>query len=258
MKTRLDILNIWVDSVSKKEALDRVEYFLTHGDKPHCVFAANPEKNFSVPRDPALCKAYREADLLLPDGIGIVAAARILYGVKIDRVPGSEFIFDICKLAAREGYGVFLYGASEKVNSVSAEKMKERHPGLRIVGRSNGYVKEEEMDGLIEKINASKAEILFLALGSPKQELWFATHKDHLRSVKVCQGVGGTLDTIAGTVKRAPEFWQRLSMEWFYRLISEPKRFRRQKVLPLFAAMVFLEKLRGRGGRLLGNRGHES
>ncbi|EFK09742.1 glycosyltransferase, WecB/TagA/CpsF family [delta proteobacterium NaphS2] len=219
------------------------------GPRPHCVFAANPEKNFSVPRDPALYKAYREADLLLPDGIGIVAAARILHGAKIDRVPGSEFIFDICNLAANKGYGVFLYGASEKVNSGSAEKLKERHPGLQIVGRSNGYVKEEEMDGLIEKINASEAEILFLALGSPKQELWFATHKDRLRNVKVCQGVGGTLDTIAGTVRRAPEFWQRLSMEWFYRLISDPKRIKRQKVLPLFAAKVLLAKFTRNGKR---------
>ncbi len=224
--------------------MDRVKSFLEMGNRPHSVFAANPEKNFSVPRDPRLYKAYREADLLLPDGIGIVAVARILYGDRVTRVPGSEFIYDICDLAAREGYGVFLYGASEGVNKASAEKLRKRYPNLSIVGRSNGYVKEEDMGELIEKINTSNAEILFLALGSPKQEIWFATYKGHLKTVRVCQGVGGTLDTIAGTVKRAPEFWQRLSLEWFYRLISEPKRIKRQKVLPLFAAMVLLERLR--------------
>jgi N-acetylglucosaminyldiphosphoundecaprenol N-acetyl-beta-D-mannosaminyltransferase len=249
LNTRLDILNIWVDAVSRADALDRVKSFLENGNKPHCVFAANPEKNFSVPRNPDLYQAYREADLLLPDGIGIVAAARILYGAKIARIPGSEFIFDICSLAAHEGYGVFLYGASEKVSSASAEKLENRYPGLEIAGRSNGYVKEEEMDGLVEKINTSKAQILFLALGSPKQEIWFATYKDRLRNVRVCQCIGGTLDTIAGNVKRAPEFWQRLSLEWFYRLISEPKRIKRQKVLPLFAAMVLFERLRrSKGG----------
>ena len=246
MKKRLNILNIWVDPVDKTEALDRVKSFLENDKRPHSVFAANPEKNFSVPRNPLLYEAYREADLLLPDGIGIVAAARILYGARLTRVPGSEFIADICNLAIREEFGVFLYGASEKVNKASVEKLKNRYPSLQIVGRSNGYVKEEEMDGLIEKINASKAEILFLALGSPKQEIWFATYKDHLKHVRVCQCIGGTLDTIAGNVKRAPEFWQRLSLEWFYTLISDPKRIRRQKVLPFFAAMVLLAKLRNR------------
>ena len=249
---RLDILNIWVDSVAKTEAINQVRSFLENGERPHSVFAANPEKNFSVPRNPEFYKAYREADLLLPDGTGIVAAARILYGAAISRVPGSEFIFDICGLAAREGYGIFLYGASEAVNVASAKKLEERFPGLNIAGRSNGYVKEEDMDGLIEKINGSEARILFLALGSPKQEIWYATHKDRLSHIRVCQGVGGTLDTIAGTVKRAPKFWQKLSLEWFYRLISEPKRIRRQKVLPLFAAMVLFEKIRKNGRRRKG------
>jgi len=246
MQTRLNILDIWVDPVNRTEALERVRSFLEHGKRPHSIFAANPEKNFSVPSDPLLYEVYRESDLLLPDGIGIVAAARILHGAKLARVPGSEFIYDICGLAVQEGKGVFLYGAGEEVNKAAAEKLKIRFPGLFIAGRCNGYVKEEEMKLLIERINASKAEILFLALGSPKQEIWYSRYKDLLEHVKVCQGVGGTLDTIAGTVKRAPEFWQKLSLEWFYRLISQPNRIKRQKVLPLFAAMVLLEKLRKR------------
>lgn len=244
MKKRLNILNIWVDPVTKAEALERVRNFLEHGKRAHSVFAANPEKNFSVPRNPELYEAYKEADLLLPDGIGIVAAARILYGARVTRVPGSEFIYDICNLAAREGYGVFLYGASEKVNKASVEKLKNRYPMLQIVGRSNGYVKEEEMGGLIQKINASMADILFLALGSPKQEIWFATYKGHLQNVRVCQGVGGTLDTIAGNVNRAPEIWCKYNIEWLYRLLKEPKRIKRQKVLPLFAAMILIAKMK--------------
>jgi N-acetylglucosaminyldiphosphoundecaprenol N-acetyl-beta-D-mannosaminyltransferase len=244
LKKRLNILNIWVDSVNKAEALDRVKSFLENGKRPHSVFAANPEKNFSVPIDSLLYEAYRESDLLLPDGIGIVAAARILYGAKVTRVPGSEFIYDICNLAAREGYGVFVYGASEKVNKASVEKLKNRYPSVQIVGRSNGYVKNEEMPDLINRINKSKAEILFLALGSPKQEKWFAAYKHALKNVKVCQGIGGTLDTIAGNVKRAPKIWLSLSLEWLYRLISEPKRIKRQKVLPIFAAMVLIAKMK--------------
>ena len=113
--------------------------------------------------------------------------------------------------------------------------LAERFPGLKIAGRANGYVKDEEMPGLIEKINESGAAVLFVALGSPKQEKWFAKYKDKLPHVRVVQGIGGTLDTIGGTVKRAPEFWCRHNLEWLYRLLSEPKRIARQRVLPVFA-----------------------
>ena len=100
------------------------------------------------------------------------------------------------------------------------------------------------MPNLLDYINKSRAKILFLALGSPKQEKWFATYHRELKHVKVCQCIGGTLDTIAGNVKRAPEFWQRFSLEWFYRLMIQPKRIRRQKILPLFAIAVLKDKLR--------------
>ena len=244
MNNRLKILNIWVDPVDRNEAIQRVKYFLSKGTRPHAIIAANPEKNFTVPKDAVLYDIFKNSDLLLPDGIGVVLAARILYGVAIERVPGSEFIFDICKIAAEGSYKVFIYGATEDVNKRSVEELKNRYPNLKIVGRANGYVKESEMSDLIDRINASKAEILFLALGSPKQEKWYATHKDRLHHVKVVQGVGGTLDTIAGTVKRAPEMWCKLQLEWLYRLVMEPKRIRRQKVLPIFAAMVLIAKIK--------------
>ena len=174
----------------------------------------------------------------------MVLAARILYGARLARVPGSEFIFDICELAAKEGSKIFVYGAKEEVNRAATETLKRRCAGLEISGRSNGYVKDEEMPDLINRINNSEAEILFLALGSPKQEKWFAAYKHALKNVKVCQGIGGTLDTIAGNVKRAPKIWLNLSLEWLYRLISEPKRIKRQKVLPIFAAMVLITKMK--------------
>ena len=174
----------------------------------------------------------------------MVLAARILYGTQLARVPGSEFIFDICELATKEGSKIFVYGAKEDVNRAATETLKKRYAGLKISGRSNGYVKDEEMPDLINRINNSEAEILFLALGSPKQEKWFAAYKHALKNVKVCQGIGGTLDTIAGNVKRAPKIWLNLSLEWLYRLISEPKRIKRQKVLPIFAAMVLITKMK--------------
>jgi N-acetylglucosaminyldiphosphoundecaprenol N-acetyl-beta-D-mannosaminyltransferase len=241
LNNRLSILDVWVDPVSREEAIDRVKGFLRNGARPHCIFASNPEKHFSVPKDPGLYECYRQADLLLPDGIGMVKAAQVLYGAELSRVPGSEFIFEICRVAREEGRGVFVYGAKEEVNARSCEVLAERFPGLKIVGRANGYVKDDEMPGLIEKINASEASVLFLALGSPKQEKWFARYKGYLTLVRVVQGIGGTLDTIGGTVKRAPEFWCRHNMEWLYRLLSEPKRIARQRVLPIFAWLVLVE-----------------
>jgi len=251
MQNRIKIMDIWVDPVTREEALNHVSYILNNGTIPHAIFASNPEKNFFVPKDLELYNIYKEAEILLPDGMGIVAAARILYGLKLKRVPGSEFIFDICKLAAKANHKVFIYGAREDVNRFAVETLRKRFPGLAIVGRSNGYVPEEDMATLIDKINASEAEILFLALGSPFQEKWFVKYKGALQNIKICQGIGGTLDTIAGMVKRAPEVWCKLQLEWLYRLIKDPKRIKRQKVLPVFAAMVLIAKfkimMRGQG-----------
>lgn len=223
-------------------ALDRVRGFLG-GNKPCCIFAANPEKNFSVPKDPILYHVFKHADLLIPDGVGIVLAARLLYGAPLSRVPGVEFMKDICNLAAEENRSVFIYGSRDAVNEAAVKNLQLQYPGLRIAGRSDGYVPESEMPGLVRRINESGAEILFLALGSPRQEKWFATYAPQLLHVKVCQGIGGTLDTIAGTVKRAPAPWQKFSVEWLYRLLSEPKRIRRQRVLPIFAFRVMMAML---------------
>jgi N-acetylglucosaminyldiphosphoundecaprenol N-acetyl-beta-D-mannosaminyltransferase len=241
-RERLKILDIWVDPLTRVEALEKIKRFLDNGTRPHCVFASNPEKNFSVPADAALYETYRNADLLLPDGIGIVAAAEILHGKRFSRIPGCEFIFDICRLAARDGHGVFVYGGGEEVNADACRILEQRFPGLRIVGRANGYVKEEEMGELIRQINDSGARILFIALGSPKQEKWFAVHREALKHVRVCQGIGGTLDTITGKVQRAPDVWCRYNAEWLYRLLSDPKRIVRQRVLPLFALQVIIAK----------------
>jgi len=243
MYNRLDVLNVWVDPVSREEALEAVQGFLAEGTRPHMVFSVNPEKNFSVPEDPVLYRSFKNADLLLPDGIGIVAAVRLLYGIRLERVPGSEFIFDICRLCAEKGHGVFIYGAKEAVNQVSVKILKQRFPGLSIVGRSNGYVSETEMPALIDKINASRARVIFLALGSPMQERWLSRYASHLINIRICQGVGGTLDTIAGTVRRAPAVWCRMNLEWLYRLIREPRRIRRQRVLPIFALKVLAKAM---------------
>jgi N-acetylglucosaminyldiphosphoundecaprenol N-acetyl-beta-D-mannosaminyltransferase len=238
MITRLPILNIWIDTLTMDTALARVAEFVRQGDRVHTVFAANPEKNFSVPKDPMLYSLFRDADLLLPDGIGMVLAARLLHRAKLERVPGCEFMERCCAFAAKNGYPIFLYGAKEEVNAKAASELVRKYPGLVIAGRQDGYLPEERMVELVERINASGARFLFLALGSPRQEKWVAKHGGMLTTVSVCQGIGGTLDVIAGTVQRAPQAWCKLGLEWLYRLLAEPKRIARQKALPVFAWLV--------------------
>lgn len=243
MNKRLKVLNIWVDPLDRNMARKRVLAFLQEGNRPHSIFASNPEKSFSVPKDPDLLSAFENADILLPDGIGIVLAARILHGSRFPRIPGSEFIFDICDIASQKGYSIFIYGASEEVNRASTDIIQNQFPHLRIAGRANGYISDNDMPSLVDSINKSKAEILFLALGSPKQEKWFIKYKDSLKNVRICQGIGGTLDTIGGTVKRAPVAWCNLGLEWLYRLLSEPSRIKRQKILPIFALKVMIARI---------------
>jgi N-acetylglucosaminyldiphosphoundecaprenol N-acetyl-beta-D-mannosaminyltransferase len=244
LENRLKIFNIWVDLCTRKDSIQLVDEFIKSGHRPRSIFAANPEKNYQIKKDPLLYNVFRSADLLIPDGMGIVLAARLLYGIKLIRIPGIELMEDICELAAQEGHGVFIYGAKEEVNEIAVDILERRYPGLKVAGRFNGYVKEEDMSDLVNYINESRAEILFLALGSPRQEKWFARYKHSLKHIKVCQGIGGTLDVITGNVKRAPVSWQKYGLEWLYRLFCEPRRLKRQKVLPVFAIEVLIARLR--------------
>ncbi len=241
---RTEVLDVPVDCVTMEGALDFVERLIDGGSKGQYILAINPEKVMVLLKDNALRGAFTAAALLIPDGIGVVWAMRRLHGLKAVRVPGSELMPKLCELAAAKGYGVFLFGSREEVNREAAERLVQRYPGLKIAGRANGYLTDEEMPGLVERINASGAEILFVALGSPKQEQWIQKWMPAL-NVNVCQGIGGTLDTIVGTVKRAPAVFCEFGLEWLYRLITNPKRIRRQIVLPVFAWRVMLCKFQG-------------
>jgi N-acetylglucosaminyldiphosphoundecaprenol N-acetyl-beta-D-mannosaminyltransferase len=151
---------------------------------------------------------------------------------------------ELCARAAATRHGVYLFGAQESVNDFAAKELVRRFPGLTVAGRHHGYVDEQDMPRLIEDINRSGAAVLFVALGSPRQELWMGQYRRQLR-VGVCQGLGGTFDVIAGRVRRAPPVFISLNLEWLYRLISKPRRLLRQTALPRFTAYVVWAALRG-------------
>jgi N-acetylglucosaminyldiphosphoundecaprenol N-acetyl-beta-D-mannosaminyltransferase len=242
---RIDILGVPVDCVDMAGALGAVQQMIA-GDRPQSVIAVNPEKVIKAQSDDGLRDQLKQAGLLIPDGIGVVLAAAILGLGAMRRVPGSELMPEICALAAAKGYGIFLFGASPEVNALASAELIKRYPKINIVGRQHGYVKDNEMSGVIERINSSGAQILFIALGSPKQEQWMATHINSLNSVRVLQGVGGTFDVIAGRVQRAPAVFLRLNLEWLYRLLAQPKRILRQTALPRFVYRVLVERIFGK------------
>ena len=239
---RIRILGAPVDAVDMEQAIDFVDWKVSAGGAAGYVVAINPEKTFAIRQSEELSDFVEKASLLIPDGIGVVLAARFLHGAQIGRVPGADLMQDICRHSAAKGHRLFLYGASEEVNHDAVAELQRRFPGINIVGRANGYVAQEHMEDLVDLINDSQADILFVALGSPRQERWMHKYGPGLK-VKLCLGIGGTLDTIIGKVRRAPKIFQRLGLEWFFRLLCQPSRIRRQAVLPKFAVQVLSEKL---------------
>ena len=234
---RTEVLGIPVDAVNMQSALAAIRGML-NGATNNLVFAVNPEKIMAAQESPALRAALESASLLIPDGIGAVFAARLLHGIRMERVPGSDMMPNICALAAETGHSVFLFGAKPGVADEAVGILRQRFPTLRVAGTQDGYVKDEDTDALIERINASGAAILFVGLGSPKQELWLHRYRTQLQT-RVCQGVGGSFDAICGRPKRAPRIVQRLHLEWLHRLLLQPKRANRQSALPRFAKEVF-------------------
>ncbi len=242
---RYRILNTPVDGVDMDDALEFVDDYVKNSSKPGYILAVNPEKIYVLRENDFLRQFFNNATLLVPDGIGLVKALRFIHKVRVSRVPGADLMQNICAAAPEKKYRIYIFGSSEEVNKRAVDELRRRHPGIDIVGRSNGYVKPEENAQLIEDINASNAEILFIAMGSPRQEKWIYDNINQLTTVKLCQGIGGTLDTIVGHVKRAPDFFQNLGLEWFYRLLKQPSRARRQVRLLYFVIEVLLEKLQG-------------
>lgn len=240
--SRIEILGVPVDCVNMAAAVDYVERQILTGTRPEAIIAVNPEKVIKAQSDKRLHELLCAAGLLIPDGIGVVIAAKILGLGKMRRVPGAELMPAICELSADKGYKIFLYGGRPDINCEAVRVLEESFPGINIVGHRDGYLDPEDMPGLIDEINVSGAEVLFLALGSPAQELWMDEYLPEL-DVRVCQGVGGTFDVISGEVRRAPLIFRKMHLEWLYRLLVQPGRLFRQTALPKFAWQVVRKKI---------------
>lgn len=206
------------------------------GGAQSTIIAVNPEKVMAAQRDPQVKELINASTYQIADGVGILLAAKLKGGNITSRVTGVDMMATLLKFAEEDGHPVYFHGAKEEVVAKAIANIKETHPGIRIAGYTNGYESDEA--ALVSRIHQSGAKILFVALGSPKQELWIRRNLQKLPNVQVFQGVGGSFDVFSGTVKRAPAPFRRLGLEWLYRLGSSPSRIKRQMNLPVFLLKV--------------------
>lgn len=244
-KSRIDILGCQIDKVNMDQALAFIEKRINESIPSH-IITVNAEIVYQAHKDQQLREVINSASLNTPDGIGIVWAARQLGVTLKERVTGIDLLDRICSIASARGWKVFFLGAAPGVAEQATDRLLAKYPGLDIVGTENGYFKEEEEKAVIAKIKALSPHILFIGLGAPKQE-YFIRRNLKLLGVPVCIGVGGSFDVVAGIKKRAPKLFIKLNLEWLYRLLAEPSRFKRQLALPRFAWLVLKQKRVTRG-----------
>jgi N-acetylglucosaminyldiphosphoundecaprenol N-acetyl-beta-D-mannosaminyltransferase len=244
LRNTVEIVGIRIDKVDFSEAQSKVNEFLD-GDRLNMIFTPNSEILLDAVKDRELGDILNEAQLVIPDGIGVVIASKF-YGTPLkERVTGVDLSAKILEFGASKGSKLFLLGATQASLELAAEKIKEKYKGINVVGIRNGYFSEEDEEQIIEEIINSHADILFVGLGAPKQEKFINKYKDKL-DVKIAIGIGGGIDIIAGTVKRAPEFFQKAGLEWFYRLLKQPSRFIRMTKLPKFILLALFDSASGR------------
>lgn len=241
----VNLLGVPVSTVGMDGALDVLEGFIPER-RTHLIVTSDTSAIVRAQEDEEFRRIVQSAALVTPDGIGVVWGARLLGLPIYERVPGVELVAKLCERAAQKGWRVFLLGAKPGVAETAAKNLQARYPNLQVVGTHHGYFTAEEEPKVIAQIKAAQPDILLVAFGIPKQEKWIAKHADALQ-VPICIGVGGSLDVYAGVVQRAPEWVQRLCLEWLYRTVKDPKRLPRLLSIPKL--LWFVAKEAWRQGR---------
>lgn len=240
MKT--EILGVCYDNLTPQEAIEAAETRLREGAPFYCV-TPNAEMAYEALKNPEFCALLNGAGLTLPDGAGVVLAGKLLKTPLKSKVAGVDFAQALLPVLQEQGKRLYLLGGKPGIGELAAKKMLEACPKLQICGIADGYFRDET--AAMEAVAQAHTDVLFVCLGSPKQELFMQRHCGK-GGVTMMIGLGGTLDAIAGTVKRAPKWMIRLQLEWLYRLIKEPKRFKRMLRLPKYAFAALGQRLKGK------------
>ena len=240
---KIEVLGIQFDDLTLEQAAEKGAAMLEE-DRFHYVVTPNPEFILTAEKDEDFRTVINAADLVIPDGIGVVYSARILGTPLPERVPGVEFAGKMLEVLNEKGGRLFLLGAKPGVAEKAGENILQKFPNIVLCGTQDGYFKDEE--DVLLKVAAARPDLMFVCLGAPKQEKWMARWGQHT-GAKLAIGLGGVLDVYAGNVERAPESWQKLGLEWAYRLKKEPRRFGRMARLPLVLVKSAGVRVKGKG-----------
>ena len=232
------ILGVPVHPFTMQGIVEELDKRITAAEQTFVV-TANAEIIMNCQEDKSYFNLVSQAEIVLPDGAGAVWAGRHIGNKVPERVAGFDLYLNLMQLAAEKGYKVYFFGSSPGIAETAKKVCEERYPGVQIVGCRNGYFHEEETSGIIKDINASGAQLLFAALGAPKQEKWLAANRPKLDPI-LLMGIGGSFDVLAGKMERAPKWMQDASLEWLFRLYKQPSRFLRMLALPKFVFAVYL------------------
>jgi len=236
VSNKVDILGVQVDALTMAEAVSKAEQFM---DERACVMiaTANAEMIMRATHDKELKDILNQAALVVPDGAGTVWAAHHLGFEMPERVAGYDLAQELMRRAPEKKRRVYFFGSAPGVADKAKKKAEELYPGIEIVGTRNGYFGKSDEEDILEDIREKKPDLLLAALGVPKQEKWLNAHREEL-GVPLSIGVGGTLDVMAGVMKRAPRWMQRAKLEWLFRGMLQPKRAGRLLALPKFVLKV--------------------
>ncbi len=247
---RVNILGVWVHDCDLDAAMQVIERFIQQEPaRLHQVCTVNPEFVMEARRNPEFRALLNTADLATPDGVGIVLAARLLGTPLRGRATGVAIVERLARLSAKHGFSVFLLGAAPGVAEQAARTLCRRFPGVRITGTYAGSPRDEHLPDILARLRSAAPDVLLVAYGAPRQDLWIRRHRDQLpASIKLAVGVGGVFDYLSGRAPLAPPLMRRLGLEWLYRLIRQPWRWRRILRVFAFGALALMESL-GRRAR---------
>ena len=237
----VDIHGVRIHNVTRAETLSLLESMTSDHGK-HLVVPVNPEMIMAARKRDDFRDVLNEATLRLPDGIGVILASRVIGNTIKERITGVDTVTSFARIAAQRGLRFFLLGAAPGIAERAGRILQQQNPGFQIAGTYSGSPSPEEEESICGRINSANADVLLVAYGAPKQELWLHRNIGRL-NVTVGMCVGGSFDFIAGVALRAPRWMQAAGLEWLYRLIREPRRWRRMLALPRFALAVVKDRL---------------
>lgn len=242
---KIEILGVKIDDLSEKEILEEINKKLANKQRVF-ITTPNPEMLVLAQEDNEFLCILNSADIKLADGYGLRKGAKILGKKLKSRITGTDFMVELCGWAAEKGLSIYLLGAGPKIAKGAGKNLEKVYPKLKIAGAENGGGGNDwDNCKISEHINAVQPDILFVALGHGKQEKWIYENLEKLPSVKIAMGVGGAFDFISGKVKRAPEFMRKMGLEWLWRLLREPKRWKRIfNAVIVFPWMCYFSRLR--------------